>query len=131
MEDTTDQIGIIARVVQALQTTNEQGLSGMTRLKEFTMLISPYPDTCHFDTPAEVWTNLGVASLAIVLALPVAASATENHCLVSFSGAQQNVCTGKATSAASTGLSKRSRSSKAARFWRMRNTTASSPTTRM
>ena len=41
-------------------------------------------------------------SLAIVLALPVAASATENHCLVSFSGAQQNVCTGKATSAAST-----------------------------
>jgi hypothetical protein len=41
-------------------------------------------------------------SLAIVLALPVAASATENHCLVSFSGAQQDVCTGQATSAAST-----------------------------
>lgn len=69
MEDTTDQIGIIARVVQALQTTNEQGLSGMTRPKEFTMLISPYPNTCYFDTPSEVWTNLGVASLAIVLAV--------------------------------------------------------------
>ena len=69
MEDTTDQIGIIARVVQALQTTNEQGLSGMTRLKEFTMLISPYPSTCYFDSPAEVWTNLGVLMLSIVLAI--------------------------------------------------------------
>ena len=33
------------------------------------MLISPYPNTCYFDTPAEVWTNLGVAALAIVLAV--------------------------------------------------------------
>ena len=68
MDNTADHIGIIARAVSALQTTNEQGLSGMTRLKEFTMLISPYPNTCYFDTPAEVWTNLGVAALAIVLA---------------------------------------------------------------
>ena len=67
--DTTDQIGIIARVVQALQTTNEQGLSGMTRLKEFTMLISPYQDNCYFDSPAEVWTNLGVVALSVVLSV--------------------------------------------------------------
>ena len=69
MEDTTDRIGIIARVVQALQTTNEQGLSGMTRLKEFTMLISPYLDTCYFDSPAEVWTNLGVVALSVALSI--------------------------------------------------------------
>lgn len=41
----------------------------MTRLKEFTMLIPPYPDTCHFDSSAEVWTNLGVLMLSVVLAI--------------------------------------------------------------
>ena len=41
-------------------------------------------------------------SLAIVLALPMAASAGEQDCLVSFSGAQQNVCTGESTTSAST-----------------------------
>ena len=69
MEHTTDQIGIIARVVSTLQTTNEQGLSGMTRLKEFTLLISPYPDNGLFDTPTEVWTNLGVLALSAVLSI--------------------------------------------------------------
>ena len=69
MEHTTDPIGIIARVVSTLQTTNEQGLSGMTRLKEFTMLISPYSDNCHFDTPEEVWANLGVLALSVVLSV--------------------------------------------------------------
>lgn len=38
-------------------------------------------------------------SLAIVLALPAVASANES-CLVSFAGAQQNVCDGKATASA-------------------------------
>ncbi|MBX3688782.1 S8 family serine peptidase, partial [Dokdonella sp.] len=39
-------------------------------------------------------------SLAIVLALPMAASAGEQDCLVSFAGAQQNVCTGEASTSA-------------------------------
>jgi len=43
-------------------------------------------------------------SLAIGLALPVAASAADPSCLVSFSGAQQNVCTGK-NSATATDMS--------------------------
>lgn len=69
MEHIADQIGIIARVVSALQMTNEQELSGMTRFKEFTVLISPFPDTCHYDAPAEVWTNVGVLALAVVLSI--------------------------------------------------------------
>ena len=69
MDNTADHIGIIARAVSALQTTNEQGLSGMTRLKEFTMLISPYQDNCYFDSPAEVWVNLGVLALSVVLSV--------------------------------------------------------------
>ncbi len=39
-------------------------------------------------------------SLAIALALPMAASAGEQDCLVSFSGAQQNVCTGTSSAPA-------------------------------
>ena len=69
MDNTADHIGIIARAVSALQTTNEQGLSGMTRLKEFTMLISPYPDACYYDSASEVWTNLGVLALSVVLSI--------------------------------------------------------------
>lgn len=65
----SDQIGIIARVVLALQMTSEQGLSGMTRLNEFLMLLSPYPENPYFDTPREVMTNLGVAGLALVLSV--------------------------------------------------------------
>ena len=41
-------------------------------------------------------------SLAIMLALPLAASASDRECLVSFSGAEQNVCTGAATAVAPT-----------------------------
>ncbi|MBN8728051.1 MAG: S8 family serine peptidase [Xanthomonadales bacterium] len=41
-------------------------------------------------------------SLAVVLALPLATSAAERDCLVSFSGAEQDVCTGNATTAAPT-----------------------------
>lgn len=69
MEHTIDQIGIIARVIIALQMMNEQGLSVMTKMKEFTMLMSPYLDACHFDSPAEVWTNTGILVLSIVLAI--------------------------------------------------------------
>jgi|GEM_PF-1702365 len=39
-------------------------------------------------------------SLAIVLALPATASAADPNCMVSFSGAEQNVCTGEASTAA-------------------------------
>lgn len=41
----------------------------MTRLKEFTMLISPYPDTCYYDSASEVWANLGVLALSVVLSI--------------------------------------------------------------
>ena len=67
MEHTTDQIGIIARVVSALQTTNEQGPSGMTRFNDFLMMLSPYPENPYFDTPSEVVTNLTMAALSLVL----------------------------------------------------------------
>lgn len=39
-------------------------------------------------------------SLAIVLALPTVASAADQNCLVSFSGAQQDVCSGESSTAA-------------------------------
>ena len=39
-------------------------------------------------------------SLAIVLALPAVASASESDCLISFAGAQHNVCTGDTSRAA-------------------------------
>lgn len=67
MEHTADPIGIIARVVLALQMTSEQGPSGMTRLDDFLMMLSPYPDNPYFDTPSEVVTNLTVAALSLVL----------------------------------------------------------------
>ena len=63
----SDPIGIIARVVRALQMTSEQGPSGMTRLNDFLMLLSPYPENPYFDTPGEVMANLGVAGMALVL----------------------------------------------------------------
>ena len=67
MEHTADPIWIIARVVRALQTMNEQGLSVMNKIREFLMLLSPYPDNPYFDTPSEVVTNLAVAGLSLVL----------------------------------------------------------------
>ena len=66
---TSDPIGIIARVVRVLQMMSEQGPSGMTRFNDFLMLLSPYPENPYFDTPGEVMTNLGVASMALVLAV--------------------------------------------------------------
>ena len=69
MDNTADHIGIIARAVSALQTTNEPGLSEMTKLGEFLMLLSPYPDNPYFDTPSEVVTNLVVAALSLILAV--------------------------------------------------------------
>ena len=41
-----------------------------------------------------------ILSLAVMLALPAMASANDKGCVVSFSGAQQNVCEGTATAAA-------------------------------
>lgn len=69
MEHIADPIRIIARVVRALQTTNEQGLSAMNKLREFLMLLSPYPDNPYFDTPSEVATNLAVAGLSLILVI--------------------------------------------------------------
>lgn len=64
---TTDQLGIIARAVTGLQTTNEQGLSEMTKLGELTMLLSPYPNNAPFDTPGEIWANVFITIMASML----------------------------------------------------------------
>lgn len=65
----TDQIVIITNVSEAPVlplTTKEPEQLGMN---DVLMLISPYPNTRYFDTPAEVWTNLWIAVFAVVLAV--------------------------------------------------------------